>query len=688
MAEPDVKIVFGAETSEATRDIENLGESLNTLSSTAMKENLLDLKKAATGAFSDIASVVGDLVSIAAEDEEVMMRLDQQIANVGDAAAVSKDDILTLAEQLSKTSGFDDEALVEGQTTLLRFGNLSKEQFDKATRAAADLAAMTGTDLPSAFQQVAIALDNPENGLGRLGRKVGSLTDEQQKAIDKMIEMGDEAGAQGLLLDILAGKVGGAANAFGETFTGKVAIAQTSIENFKSALGDDIIQNLPQWAVSLGVGAKEANESLGPMVDSLADLALVMLTISKGGGLKEFPVLLAAMKGGLIALASAITVGLLNEFGKFASSLGKTIGDALGITLPEELDKMRDMLIEHGPFSKEAFMAAAAAIAAGLNTLIDAIKKALGIASPSKVFMEIGKAMIDGLVEGFQAGVLALDGVIRQALSKAFDLAKQGIEKWYEDQWTTVINASRRRKTDTTQPATQEFVPPTGLTESLAKLEEFRLGAAALQDQLLSIALSPDPFMTLKAYIDFAVIKFNEMPLAFEDGSGRIANALAALPLITDDMAQKIVLKLFDLKSKFQEMAGQMVTVGASIVNGLWVGIQGAWDTFVYNVVGSMTDLINNIKAMIGFGSPAKEYMKIGASMAQGIQIGFGSGMGLTSGAISSALTPGSFGGGGHGGAVINVTYAPAMSTASPAEFEAAFVPLVDAALRRVNRRR
>jgi hypothetical protein len=96
---------------------------------------------------------------------------------------------------------------------------------------------------------------------------------------------------------------------------------------------------------------------------------------------------------------------------------------------------------------------------------------------------------------------------------------------------------------------------------------------------------------------------------------------------------------------------------------------------------------MDKIKELIGYGSPAKAYMKIGQSMAQGIQIGFSGQMGATSNTITNTLAPGSFGG-GRGGGVVNITYAPAMSTASPAEFEAAFVPLVDAALRRVNRRR
>jgi hypothetical protein len=432
-----VEIAFEADTSDAQRDIENLGGALGDLSSAAMKENLMDLKKAAGGVFSDIGNAVGDLVDIAAEDELIMMRLDQQITNVGEAAAVSKGDILKLAEDLSKISGFDDEALVEGQTTLLRFGGLTEEQFGKATKAAADLAAQLGMDLPSAFQQVAIALDNPENGLGRLGRRIGSLTEEQQKAIDKLLEMGDTVGAQSLLLEILSGKVDGAAAAYGETFAGKVGKAQLAIDNFKSSVGEEILSPLPQWMVSLGMGAGETGKTLGPVVDSLADLSIVIMTITKGGGLAALGGTLAGL-GTAIKAAFAGVAGLIGGISLPVLALIAAIGaliativifgkDAIATlkTISMAFDQFKNMILgnimvlialmpKHGAEVGRALVNGIwtgiktgwSLLTSSLDQLIDGLieqaKAKLGISSPSKIFAEFGRMIPAGFAEGIR----------------------------------------------------------------------------------------------------------------------------------------------------------------------------------------------------------------------------------------------------------------------------------------------
>ena len=83
----------------------------------------------AGGALVGLGASVTEFVKEATASQTVAARMQAQLAALGDAAKVTAPDINKLADEISKMTGFDDEALVAGQTTLLRFGNLSKEQF-------------------------------------------------------------------------------------------------------------------------------------------------------------------------------------------------------------------------------------------------------------------------------------------------------------------------------------------------------------------------------------------------------------------------------------------------------------------------------------------------------------------------------------------------------------------------------
>lgn len=464
-----VEIILEAEDN-ASGKIENVGDALGTLSSTAMKENLLDLKEAGIGAFNAIGDAVGELSKLAAEDELVAMRLNAQLKALGETANVSEDDINDLADQLSKISGFDDEALVEGQTTLLRFGSLSKEQFQQATEAAADLAAMTGMDLVSAFQQVGIALDNPEQGFGRLKRQIGDMTDAQREAIDAALAMGDTATAQGIILDALAGKVDGAAEAYGETFTGKVGKAQTVVDNFKSSIGELVNSNLPQWLVTTGVAAGEANNLLGPVVSNLADLSLVLIAIKKGGAFAGITGGLVGLKGALAgagALIAGITAPVwlligaivalgvtIAVFGEQAWSNLKRIAGLIS-ALFDELKKrfilfgfnLVDGLIEGFQGNWDKFKNV---VGNAISGMVDFIKRLLGIASPSKLFAdEIGKPMAQGVQMGWGQQLGGASGAIGKTLTPSGGMGGRGGATTVVLQYAPAVSMASRAEAET-----------------------------------------------------------------------------------------------------------------------------------------------------------------------------------------------------------------------------------------------
>ena len=96
--------------------------------------------------------------------------------------------------------------------------------FDRATTAAADLAAAGFGSLESNAATLGKILQDPAKGLAKVQKFTGPLTDSQKELITAMAEAGDVAGAQAAVLDILEGKVGGTAAATATT-SDKMSVA-------------------------------------------------------------------------------------------------------------------------------------------------------------------------------------------------------------------------------------------------------------------------------------------------------------------------------------------------------------------------------------------------------------------------------------------------------------------------------
>ncbi len=434
-----VEIVIEAEDN-ASKPIDKVGVSLGDLAKVAGGFALAAGFDFATKAMGKLAGVVVDFVKEAAASQEVDARMRAQLNALGSQAHVTAKDINTLADQLSKISGFDDEALVQGQATLLRFGTLSKEQFQQAARAATDLAAVTGMDLVSAFQQVGIALDNPEQGFGRLRRQIGDLTDAQKAEIKVALEMGDIAKAQGLILDALTQKTKGAAEAMGNTFTGQINKLNTQIGNIKEAIGGALLPTIQMFADKLLAFVQ--SDQFGMWVSKIVDwltnklpiaveqVSTIWTTRLQPAFEKMWPVLRDFVFPALLELVELLAVILPPAITLFLGGW-KLIYDAIefitrpiraaidGLTqLWAKLEEFVNKLI---PWSQTKFQEVGKAIVTGiwmgitmqwgtlagnlpalLTTLLQLSQAQIGAGSPSKLWRDkIGKPMAQGVQVGF-----------------------------------------------------------------------------------------------------------------------------------------------------------------------------------------------------------------------------------------------------------------------------------------------
>lgn len=127
-------------------------------------------------------------------------------------------------------------------------------------------------------------------------------------------------------------------------------------------------------------------------------------------------------------------------------------------------------------------------------------------------------------------------------------------------------------------------------------------------------------------FLDGVITAITELPTKFGEkltdiitNVGTWATDLAAKGL---EAAQSLATAIVDEASK---IPGQMLDIGASIVSGVWEGIQNAAGTFVENVKGFFGGIVNDAKSALGIHSPSTVFRdQVGKNIVAGVAEGIG----------------------------------------------------------------
>jgi methyl-accepting chemotaxis protein len=177
------------------------------------------LKKGALVGVAALAGLAtaGIKASIAfGEAEAIQNKLNNTLGNMGKSGA--SEYVNQFADNLSRLTGIDDEVIRGGQTVLATFSELAASageqggNFDRATKAAADLSTVFG-DVKSSAIQVGKALQDPVKGVSALGEAGVTFTEQQKALIQSLVDSGDILGAQDIILKEIEKQVGGNAEA-------------------------------------------------------------------------------------------------------------------------------------------------------------------------------------------------------------------------------------------------------------------------------------------------------------------------------------------------------------------------------------------------------------------------------------------------------------------------------------------
>jgi hypothetical protein len=307
------KLVMQADTrqlKEATRDLKEVG---NQGRITAQRVGEIGKSMAKLGGVLSL-SVTAPIVAFgkgafdaAIQSREAFAQVEQALLTMGGASGKTAEELQKSAKQLETFSNFDDDDILGKVTAnLLTFGNVSGDVFDRAQQAAVDLSARLGTDLQGSAIQLGKALNDPVTGITALSRVGVSFTDDQKEMIKAMVEAGDVAGAQGLILAELEKQYGGAAKAARDAAPGGDQLQ--AWRTLQEVIGERLV-----------VAFEKVEQVITPMLNSFLALdedtqTLIVVIAALAAGIGPLLVVLGAMATGFSALV-ALGAPLAAAFG-------------------------------------------------------------------------------------------------------------------------------------------------------------------------------------------------------------------------------------------------------------------------------------------------------------------------------------------------------------------------------------
>lgn len=246
-------------------------------------------------------------VQAAAEAEKSQAQLAAVIQSTGGAAGMTADAVNKLASGFSTMTPFEDDAIVAGENMLLTFTNIGKDVFPATTETMLDMSTALGQDMKSSAMQLGKALNDPVKGVTALQRVGVTFTDSQKAMIEKMVETGDVAGAQKVILAELNREFGGSAAAAGKTFAGSMEILKNAFGNLQEEIGGKL---LPILTPLIQQFAKMASDIIPVVAEKM------QFVIDKVLGLYN-----AFQSGGI----DGVITDLKNNFGSFGETVGTVV---------------------------------------------------------------------------------------------------------------------------------------------------------------------------------------------------------------------------------------------------------------------------------------------------------------------------------------------------------------------------
>ena len=295
----------------------------------------------ALGAVTDF---IGGSIEEASQWNSVFAQTQAVVASTGEAAGLTAAEMGEMASAMSASAGqslFSDDAILGAQNVLATFTNIKGENFGSATQAILDMSQALVMDLDSAAMQVGKALNDPVAGLAALSRSGVQFTADQEAMIKAMVEAGNVAGAQEIMMAELNTQFGGSASAAVDTYAGQQVVLKEKFADIQQTLGMALMPILMEFGTFM-------SDTVVPIIaDVVGQLSAWINTMQMTGttsgifetirnAIAAIPGVLAQMGAGLAtvqAFLQPLTDAVMNFVGVFVpaiTSAGMAIAEYLG----------------------------------------------------------------------------------------------------------------------------------------------------------------------------------------------------------------------------------------------------------------------------------------------------------------------------------------------------------------------
>ena len=295
----------------------------------------------ALGAVTDF---IGGSIDEASQWNSVFAQTQAVVASTGEAAGLTAAEMGEMASAMSASAGqslFSDDAILGAQNVLATFTNIKGQNFGSATQSILDMSQALGMDLDSAAMQVGKALNDPVAGLAALSRSGVQFTAEQEAMIKAMVEAGNVAGAQEVMMKELNTQFGGSASAAVDTYAGQQVVLKEKFADIQQTLGMALMPILMEFGTFM-------SDTVVPIIaDVVGQLSAWINTMQMTGttsgifetirnAIAAIPGVLAQMGAGLAtvqAFLQPLTDAVMNFVGVFVpaiTSAGMAIAEYLG----------------------------------------------------------------------------------------------------------------------------------------------------------------------------------------------------------------------------------------------------------------------------------------------------------------------------------------------------------------------
>jgi len=229
----------------------------------ALNSTLKSLTVTALSAFSvvEVYRFTKACVSAYEASEKSLAKVAQAIKTTGGIAGFSLQQLSDIAADFQHNTLFEDDTIMNDVTAqLLTFTNIAGTNFKRAQVAALDLSTVLGSDLKGQTIQLGKALENPVAGVTALSRAGVTFTDTQKAVIKSLMDTNQLGAAQTIILDEIANKYGGQAEA--------AAKASTGVTQLANSFGD--LMEKIGGAIANSDTFKDSIKDLGTMTEVMA----------------------------------------------------------------------------------------------------------------------------------------------------------------------------------------------------------------------------------------------------------------------------------------------------------------------------------------------------------------------------------------------------------------------------------